>query len=42
MMRLDTRCGCDGIAGLEDYLRRHGVEDKVIAAVLSEAIHRSA
>jgi hypothetical protein len=30
------------LAGLEDSLRRHGVEDKVIAEVLSEAAHRSA
>jgi hypothetical protein len=30
------------MAGLEDSLRRHGVQDEVIAAVLGEAVHRSA
>ena len=30
------------LAGLEESLRRHGVEDTVIAAVLGEAVHRSA
>ncbi|MGB6743441.1 MAG: hypothetical protein WBE38_07240 [Terracidiphilus sp.] len=30
------------LAGLEESLRRHGVEDQVIAAVLDEAVHRSA
>lgn len=30
------------LAGLEESLRRHGVEDQVIAAVLDEAAHRSA
>ena len=30
------------LAGLEESLRRHGVEDQVIAAVMDEAAHRSA
>jgi hypothetical protein len=30
------------LAGLEESLRRHGVEDQVIAAVLDEAARRSA
>lgn len=30
------------LAGIEETLRRHGVQDKVIAAVLSDAAHRTA
>jgi len=30
------------LAGLEETLRRHGVQDKVIAAVLTDAAHRTA
>jgi hypothetical protein len=30
------------LAGPEESLRRHGVEDQVIAAVMDEAVHRSA
>jgi hypothetical protein len=30
------------LAGLEESLRRHGVEDQVIAAVLDETVHRIA
>jgi hypothetical protein len=30
------------LAGLEESLRRHGVKDTVIAAVLGEATHRTA
>ena len=31
-----------GMAGLEENLRRHGVKEEVIAAVLGEAAHGSA
>src|SRR5579863_8887702 len=30
------------LANLEESLRRHGVQDEVIAAVLGEAVHRTA
>jgi hypothetical protein len=37
-----TRLDRSELAGLEDALRRHGVEDQVIAAVLDETARRSA
>jgi hypothetical protein len=30
------------LAGMEESLRRHGVQEEIISAVLGEALHRSA
>jgi hypothetical protein len=37
-----ARLGRPELASMEESLRRHGVQEEVISAVLGEALHRSA
>ena len=37
-----AKLGKPEFAGLEESLRRHGVDNEVISAVLGEAVHKSA